>query len=173
MHDCTVKFWVYSIRVFTLFIPVHVRSYWAYRDSNQILLWSKHTVVCRVTQENGARANGMSILTGTTKFRFSWICSSVMAYPNGTKFTVELASMKGWPRLKFKKIPLAVPEIWVSEISLTGTTKFRFSWICSSVMAHPNGTKFTVELASMKGWPRLKFKKIPLAVPEIWVSKIA
>ena len=43
----------------------------------------------------GARTNGVSMLTGTTKSR---ICSSVMAYPNGTKFTVELTSMKGRPR---------------------------------------------------------------------------
>ena len=56
----------------------------------------RHTVVCRAAQENGA-----SILTGTTKSQFSRICSSVMAYPNGTKFTVELASMKGRPRFKF------------------------------------------------------------------------
>ena len=45
---------------------------------------SRHTVVCRVAQENGAHANGVSILTGTTKSQFSCICSSVMYYPNGT-----------------------------------------------------------------------------------------
>jgi len=57
-------------------------------------LLSRHTVVCRAAQENRACANGVSILTGITKSRFSRICSSVMAYPNGTKFTAELASMK-------------------------------------------------------------------------------
>ena len=47
-------------------------------------------VVCHdATQENGARANGVSILTGTTKSQFSQIRSSVMPYLN---FTVELAS---------------------------------------------------------------------------------
>ena len=35
-----------------------------------------------VAQENGACANGVSILTGTTKSRFSRIRSSVIAYPN-------------------------------------------------------------------------------------------
>ena len=54
-----------------------------------------------VLQENGAYANGVSILTGTTQLRFSHICSSMMAYPNGTKFTMELASMKGRLRFKF------------------------------------------------------------------------
>ena len=62
---------------------------------------SRHTVVCRAAQENRARANGVSILTGTTKSRVSRICSSVMAYLNGVKFTVELAVMKGRPRFKF------------------------------------------------------------------------
>ena len=45
--------------------------------------------------------NGVSILTGTTKSRFSRICSSVIPYPNGTKFTVELASTQGRPDFKF------------------------------------------------------------------------
>ena len=58
-------------------------------------------------QENGTHANVVSILTGTTKSRFSRICSSVMAYPNGIKFTVELASMKGRPRFKFYQDPLS------------------------------------------------------------------
>jgi len=62
---------------------------------------SRHTVVCRAAQENEAHANGVSTLTGTTKSRFSRICSSVIAYPNGTKFTVELAFMKGRPHFKF------------------------------------------------------------------------
>jgi len=62
---------------------------------------ARHTVVCRAAQENGARANGVSILTGTTKSRFSRICRSVIAYPNGTTFIVELASMKGRPGFKF------------------------------------------------------------------------
>ena len=56
---------------------------------------------CHAAQENGAHANGVIILTRTKKSRFSCICSSVIAYPNGTKFTVELASMKGRPHFNF------------------------------------------------------------------------
>jgi len=54
-------------------------------------------VVCRAAQENGARTNVVSILTGPTKSRFSHVRSSVIPYPNGTKFTVELASTQGKP----------------------------------------------------------------------------
>ena len=32
-----------------------------------VMCLSRHTVVCRAAQENGARANGVSILTGITK----------------------------------------------------------------------------------------------------------
>ena len=62
---------------------------------------SRHTVVCRAAQENGAHANGVSILTGTTKSQFSRICSSVIAHPNSTKFIVELISKTGRPLLRF------------------------------------------------------------------------
>ena len=55
-------------------------------------LASRHTVVCRVAQENRVCVNGVSILIGTTKSQFLCIHSSVIPYPNGTKFTVELAS---------------------------------------------------------------------------------
>ena len=41
----------------------------------KMVLGSRHTVVCRAAQENGAFANGVSILTGTTKSQFSRICS--------------------------------------------------------------------------------------------------
>ena len=70
-------------------------------EENWIFHESRHTVVCRAAQENGACANGVSILTGTTKSRFSRIRSSVIPYPNGTKFTVELASTQGRPDFKF------------------------------------------------------------------------
>jgi len=62
---------------------------------------SRHTVVCRAAQENGAHANEVSILTGTTKSRFSRICSYVIPYLNGTKFAVKLASTQGRPDFKF------------------------------------------------------------------------
>ena len=52
----------------------------------------RHMIVCCAAQENGMRANGVNILTGTTKSRFSWIRSSMMPNP---KFTVELASIQG------------------------------------------------------------------------------
>jgi len=54
----------------------------------------RHTVVCCAAQENGARTNEVSILTGTTKLRFSRIRSSVIPYPSGIKFTVELGSTR-------------------------------------------------------------------------------
>jgi len=50
--------------------------------------------------------------------RFSHIRSSMMPYPNGTEFTVELASIQGMPHLKFERITLAVHEIWASKIFL-------------------------------------------------------
>jgi len=62
---------------------------------------SRHKVVCRVAQENGACANGVSILTGTTKSQFSRIRRTVIPHPNDTKFTVELASTQGRPDFKF------------------------------------------------------------------------
>jgi len=62
-------------------------------------------VVCHAAQENGTCANGVSMSTGTTKYRFSRICSSVMPYTNGTKSTAELASMKEMPHLKFCQDP--------------------------------------------------------------------
>jgi len=59
-------------------------------------------VVCRTAQENGTRANGVSILTGTTKSRFSHIRRSVMSSSNDTKFTVELASTQRRPHSEFE-----------------------------------------------------------------------
>ena len=35
------------------------------RVQMEVNIESRHTVVCRTAQENGARANGVSILTGT------------------------------------------------------------------------------------------------------------
>ena len=58
------------------------------------------------------------ILAGTLKLRFSHIHSSVMPYPNGTKFTVELASVQGTPvalHLNLKEIPLVVFLLCVGE----------------------------------------------------------
>ena len=55
-----------------------------------ITIKSRHMAVCRAAQENGACTNGVSILTGTKQSR---IRSSVMFYPNGTKFEVQLVSI--------------------------------------------------------------------------------
>jgi len=72
---------------------------------------SRHMVVRRAAQENKARTYGLSIMTRTIKSQFSCIRSSVMPNPNGTKFTVELASTLGRPHLNLNKIPQAVLKI--------------------------------------------------------------
>ena len=60
---------------------------------------SRHTV-CRAVQENGARANYMSILTGT---RFSRICNSMIFYLKNTDVTVEVPAYKGRLHTKFEE----------------------------------------------------------------------
>jgi len=60
-------------------------------------------VVCCAAQENGMHVNRVSILTETTKLQFSCICSSVMSYPNGTKFTVEVPYTQERPHFKYKE----------------------------------------------------------------------
>ena len=67
---------------------------------NFFIFLSRHMVMCRAAQDKGAHANGVSILTGTTKSQFH-VSSSVMSSPNGTKFTVEIASMQERPHSKF------------------------------------------------------------------------
>ena len=52
---------------------------------------SRHMEVCHAAQGNGAHANGVSLLTGTTKLQFSCIHSSMMSCPNGAKLIVKLA----------------------------------------------------------------------------------
>ena len=66
---------------------------------------------CLAVQENGVDANRVSILTRTTKLRFSHIHSSLMPNPNGTKFTVEIAFIQGTQDFKFEEPPLAIREI--------------------------------------------------------------
>ena len=72
---------------------------------------ARHTVVCRAAQKNGLSADGVGILTGTVKSRFSCVRSSVMSYPNSNMFTVELAgeAIQCIPHLN--KIPQVIPEI--------------------------------------------------------------
>jgi len=57
------------------------------------LIKRRGSVICGPRKR--ARTNGVSILAGTGKSQFSHIRSSVMPYPNSTKFTVELASTQG------------------------------------------------------------------------------
>jgi len=61
-----------------------------------------------MAQENGARRNGVSILTGTTNSQFLHIHSSMMPDPNGTKFIGEVPPTQGRPHSKFEE---PIPEI--------------------------------------------------------------
>ena len=61
-----------------------------------------------------------------TKLWFSRICSSVMLYQNDNKFTVELASTRGWPHSKFEKILQAVHEILVKDTKCEQTFLYVF-----------------------------------------------
>ena len=67
--------------------------------------------MCHTDQEKGVRANGVSILTGTTNSRFSRIRSSVMPDPNGIKFTVSMPFTQGGHIQNLKKIPSMIPKI--------------------------------------------------------------
>ena len=62
---------------------------------------SRHTVVCRAAQEAGVPP--VSILTGRKKTQFSHLCSSVIAYPIGTKFAREVPASKGSLHTKFEE----------------------------------------------------------------------
>ena len=64
---------------------------------------SRHTVVCHTAQENGARANYMSILTVTTKLRFSPIYSSVVFYLINPKVAVDVPVYQRRLHTKFEK----------------------------------------------------------------------
>ena len=88
----------------------------------------RHTVVCRAAQENGVSVNGVSILTETTKSRYSRIHSSVMSYPNGTKCTVELASMQGRPHFKLWQDPLSCSWDMSQQIFIKIPSFFSFSF---------------------------------------------
>ena len=58
-------------------------------------------IVCCAVQENGARTNGLSILTGIINLQFSRIRSSMMPDPNSTKFIV--LSTQERPQSKFEE----------------------------------------------------------------------
>jgi len=62
-----------------------------------------YTVVCCAAEENGARANYVSILTGTTKLRFSHIHNSVVFYLINPKVAVEVPAYQGRLHTKFEE----------------------------------------------------------------------
>ena len=64
---------------------------------------SRHTVVCHAAQENGAHANYVSILTGTTKSRFSPIYNSVVFYLINPKVAVDVPAYQRRLHTKFEK----------------------------------------------------------------------
>ena len=57
--------------------------------------------MCRTAQEAGVPP--VSILTGRKKTQFSHLCSSVIPYPIGTKFTREVPASKGSLHTKFEE----------------------------------------------------------------------
>ena len=59
--------------------------------------------MCPAAQENGARANYMSILTGTTKSRFSRIHNSVVFYLINPKVAVEVPAYQRRVHTKFEE----------------------------------------------------------------------
>ena len=81
-------------------------------------------------------ANGVSILTETTKSQFSCIRSSVMSYPNGTKFTMELASTQGRPHFKFEWDPSS--HSWYTCQQIFFVFSSSFHTLCKS---HYNSCK--------------------------------
>ena len=70
---------------------------------NNQIRWSRYTVVCRAAQENGARANYVSILTGTTKSWFSHIHNSVVFYLINSKVAVEVPAYLRRLHIKFEE----------------------------------------------------------------------
>ena len=67
-------------------------------------------VVCCVAQENEVHANYTSILTGTTKLRFSCIHSSVVFYLIDTKFAVEVPSYQRRLHTKFEESSVGLSQ---------------------------------------------------------------
>ena len=65
-------------------------------------LTSRH-IVCRAAQENGARANYVSILTGKTKSQFSPIYNSVVFYLINPKVAVDVPAYQRRLHTKFEK----------------------------------------------------------------------
>ena len=66
-------------------------------------LISRHTVMCRVAQENGVCTNYVSILKGTTKLRSSHIRNYIIFYLKNTKVAVEVPAYQGKLHTKFEE----------------------------------------------------------------------
>jgi len=122
--------------------------------------------VWRAAQENGVRANGVSILTGTTKSRFSRICNSMMAYPNGTKFAVELASMKWRPRFKFLQDPSNCSGDMSQQNFIKISSFFRTLWVnrYNSRMCASIWLKFGTRIRGLKVNASIKFGINPINI---------
>ena len=58
--------------------------------------------MCCAAQENGVRANYVSILTGTTKSQFWRIRNSIIFYLKNTKVAVEVPTYQGTLHIKLK-----------------------------------------------------------------------
>ena len=123
-----------------------------------LLKRSRHTVVCRAVQKNGACANRVSILKGTTKSRFSCICCSVMRHPKDTKFTVELAFTQGRFQILTKSLKLF--------LRYESANFHKFFFIIShtfqklphnSRMRAPIWLKFGIRIGSLKANPSIDF----------------
>ena len=109
---CTIKIvWFFSSYIWYFFAPVPQVSW----DDDKNLIKTHSSVLCGPKNgtcangmcANGTCANGVSILTGRTKLRFSRILSSVMPHPKGTKFAVELLSIRRIPYFKFERNPIS------------------------------------------------------------------
>ena len=122
---------------------------------------SRYTVVCCAAQENGASANRVSILTETTKLRFSRIRSSVIPHPNGTKFTVELASTRGRPDFKFYEDPSSRFQDMSQQNFVKIYIFFSFRTLCvncyNSHMCASIWLKFGTRIGGLNVNNRIKF----------------
>ena len=59
--------------------------------------------MCRADQEAGAPHREYILLTGRKKMQFSHLCSSVIPYPIGTKFTTDVPASYGSLHTKFEE----------------------------------------------------------------------
>jgi len=120
-------------------VPIF-KKIWGGEDFFVDLVWNdpcvfnvrpRHTIVCRVAQENRVHAIGVSILTGRTKSWFSRMLSSMMPRLSGTKFTVELLSIQGTilaivAKIKSVSLKIILTEQSYNYILITETLTFKW-----------------------------------------------